>query len=135
MIELFNTALALMSAHWVIPIVLMLGVFSITRLISVDTFPPIEKIRNWIFDRFPPDGHTSARRPTRGKWVLASNGIHHVTVGTWLGELISCMWCAGWWVSLATSMFFLYWPVATTMVLFPFALMVIPGIINQWLGH
>lgn len=135
MTKLFNTALKYSSTSWFIPIILMLGVFSITRLITTDSFPPIEKLRNWLFNHFPPDGHITDKRPVRGQFVMASNGIYHVNIGTWFGELVSCMWCAGWWVSLVVAGFFIYWPAATTMILFPFALRVVPGMISKVLGN
>lgn len=104
-------------------VLILLGVFSITRLITTDSFPPIEKLRLWIFDRFPPDGYRTRRRPTSKKvrWVVQGDW-YDVTVGHYIGELIHCPWCAGWWVSLAATIALVYLPLTTILVLTPFAL-------------
>lgn len=35
-----------------------LATFRLTRLVTEDTFPPIRRAREWIWDRFPPIGRT-----------------------------------------------------------------------------
>ena len=130
MTSLFTEALAFASAYWVVPFILMLGSFSVTRLIVADSFPPIEKLRNWVYDRFPHDGYVTTKRPRRGEWVIISNAHYRVNIGHWFGELISCYWCAGWWVSLAVSACFVAWPLYTSVVLLPFALRGLVGIIG-----
>lgn len=113
-------------------IIFALAVFSITRLINTDTFPPIERARNWFYDRFPYDGYATKNRPKRGTFVVVGT-TYHVNIGVWQGELVSCPWCLGWWVSLAMSLFFLATPVVALAVYVPFALRVIPGIIGNFL--
>lgn len=111
--------------------VLALAIYSITRLITEDSFPPIERARTWFFDKFPHDGFSTKIRPNpkRAKFIVTGDH-YHVTVGHWLGELVSCLWCAGWWVSVAVCTAFWFWPVATVAVCVPFAFRVIPGIIG-----
>jgi hypothetical protein len=92
-------------------LILTFGVFSITRLITTDTFPLFEWARNWIFDRFPKSGHQTKKRPTRGKWIVINGGGgFYVNEGVWLGELISCPWCAGFYVSLAAVACYVWAP-------------------------
>lgn len=114
-------------------LILAMAIYSITRLITEDTFPPIERIRNWVLNKFPHDGYTTKIRPNpkRAQFVNTSSGFYHVNVGHWLGELITCPWCAGWWVSVAVCTAFWFWPVVTTAVLVPFAFRVVPGIIKS----
>jgi Protein of unknown function (DUF1360) len=125
-----ETALSIISTP-VYALIFALAVYSITRLISVDSFPPIERARNWFYDRFPYDGYVTEKRPKRGTFVVVGRN-YHVNVGTWAGELISCPWCLGWWVSLGMSLSFLFWPMMTLAVCFPFAFRVIPGIISRY---
>ena len=124
-----TTALALLSANPVFAIILALAAFSITRLIVTDTFPPIEKLRTWFFEHFPHDGFSTLKRPVRGQWVAIGRG-YTVNIGTWLGELVSCPWCAGWWVSLGSWISFVLWPTVTLAICVPFALRAIVGIIS-----
>lgn len=111
-------------------IILALGIYSLTRLITTDSFPPIEKLRNWFFDRFPHDGYSTKVRPTRGQWVTVGT-TYHVNIGVWQGELVSCPWCMGWWVSLLTCVGFVLSPTIALAVLTPFALRVIPGMLSR----
>jgi len=111
-------------------VILALGIYSITRLITTDSFPPIEKLRNWFFDRFPHDGYSTKVRPPRGQWVVVG-ATYHVNIGVWQGELVSCPWCMGWWVSLITCILFVLSPTIVLAALTPFALRVIPGMLSR----
>lgn len=116
-------------------IVLALGIFSITRLINTDSFPPIERARTWLFEHFPHEGYTTRNVPNQKRAEFISTGDHfYVTVGHWLGELVHCPWCAGWWVSLAASLSFWAWPVSTLAVMVPFAFRALVGIISNKLS-
>lgn len=52
--------------------------FRLTRLVTTDTFPPIKHLRDRIY---PPNQKTDPR---------------------WYQELITCNWCAGAYLTLAT---------------------------------
>lgn len=54
----------------------------LTRLITRDTFPPVAHAREWVLDRVDP----GKVRDTDGEPPA-------------LAELLTCNWCAGWWVS------------------------------------
>lgn len=126
---MIETALVLL-ARPVFAAILALAIYSITRLIVTDSFPPIEKLRTKFFEHFPHDGFSTLKRPIRGEWVSVGRS-YLVNIGTWQGELVSCPWCAGWWVSLAVSTLFLFWPTIVLACCVPFALRVIPGIIQS----
>lgn len=118
-------------------VIVLLGVFSITRLITTDTFPIFEKTRMWLLNRFPPDGWRTKRRPTNKnvRFVYqASNGYYDITKGHWFGELIQCPWCAGFWVSVFATLFLLWVPKTGILILSVFAYRAAAGLISQ-LGH
>lgn len=127
----FLSLLTFLGSYHLIPaIIVILGVFSITRLLVEDTL--FDRPRNWFFDHFPHDGYTTKKIPKRGKYNIISNGYHLVTKGTYLGKLMSCAWCAGFWVALGIYVALLLSPVWTTFVLFPLALRVIPALMPGW---
>lgn len=129
-----NLAATIASLYgWPI-IILALGVWSITRLITTDSFPPIEKLRNWVFDRFPHEGYTAKHKPNpeRARSTNISGGMYYVNEGHWIGELLHCPWCSGWWVSLAVCLSYWAWPVVTLAVLIPFGLRVVSGALHAW---
>jgi len=57
---------------WLLLLVLAFGTYRITRLIVRDDFPPVARPRAWIADRGP----------------------------EWLGELVTCPWCASGWIAM-----------------------------------
>lgn len=50
------------------------------------------------------------------------------------GTLLSCPWCAGWWVSLACVIAWAFWPEVTTAVLLPWAVAFVVGALGAKLG-
>lgn len=109
-------------------VVLALAVYSVTRLISKDSI--IDRQREWFYNRFPHEGFTTKVRPTRGQFILTGDH-YYVTVGHKLGEMVSCPWCMGFWVSLVGCLLFWAAPVVTTAIAVPWALRVIPGVIES----
>lgn len=129
---MIETALLTLS-NPIFALIMALAVYSITRLLGTDSFPPIEKARTWFYDRWPHDGYSTKVRPVRGQWIVTGS-TYYVNIGVWQGELLHCPWCLGWWVALAASVAFLFWPVTVLALCVPFALRVIPGIITNWIG-
>jgi len=128
---MIETALFLLAKP-VFALLLALAVYSITRLIGTDSFPPIEKLRQKFYEHFPHDGYSTLKRPIRGEWVAVGRG-YLVNVGTWPGELVSCPWCLGMWVALVATALFFLWPITTLALCVPFALRVVPGMIQSFL--
>jgi hypothetical protein len=111
-------------------LIVALGIYSITRLITKDSI--VDRQRDWFFQRFPHEGFTTKIRPNPKRCSFIVTGDHYyVTVGHKLGELVHCPWCMGFWVSAAVFGAFILWPVGTTFVLVPMALRVIPGMIES----
>jgi uncharacterized protein DUF1360 len=74
----------------------------ITRLVVQDDFPPLLAPRRWIVGRYPdklnvplPAGKYAEHPRQRTHW--------------WLGELVTCPWCASGWVALATWLLVWHW--------------------------
>lgn len=71
----------------VITIVLVsLATYRATRFVTCDTFPPIYAVRSRVV--------TWHERRARRRLELGDQ----VEVETWLGELLTCPWCASVWV-------------------------------------
>lgn len=68
--------------YWLLLIVLSLGTFRLTRLVTHDDFPPILWAR-WRIQHAKP-------------WIIKVDGSHDYW---WLGELVSCHWCASAYIS------------------------------------
>lgn len=107
---------------------LALACYSVTRLIVTDEFPLFAKPREWLKARYPPSHTTWKKRPPKRVESRAlSSGIWAVDEGHWIGDMISCPWCAGWWVSLVGWALFLVSPTWITALAIPFALRAFVG--------
>jgi hypothetical protein len=96
-------------------LVLLFGTVSITRLAVSDTFPPILAVRNWVLQRFPFVGHVS-ERPFEGRKSVQSGSLYVSTETTWIGSLLHCPYCIGFWVSAAVTVAWWLFPVITLWV-------------------
>lgn len=125
------TELITLLSNPVLAIIIALGIFSITRLITTDSI--FDRPRDWLMERFPPDGYRTRRRPTaKGvKYVWQpGNNFYDITKGHWFGELIQCPWCAGFWVAVPATLFLLWLPVTGILLLLPHAIRVFGGLVN-----
>jgi hypothetical protein len=75
---------------WLVLVVLTLATFRVTRLITRDDFPPIWNARIWLRQLRPVE--TRRYLDASGEWYEKSDYW-------WLGELVSCPWCASAYVS------------------------------------
>jgi hypothetical protein len=142
-------------------IVLSLAAFRVTRLITRDSIT--EPLRYRLHDRWPyaglyvtREGRTSRRffhwlvtfrwikgKPAelknRYKSMPATTGGEaerwYVNRGHWLGELTSCDWCTGFWVSVLAYVGWLLWPIGVLYVAMPWALAALVGIIAGHESH
>jgi hypothetical protein len=75
-------------------VILILATGRITRLITADDFPPLLWARRRIVGLRMDH---QVRVPSGGRWDgYLSPQLNH----WWLGELVTCAWCASGWVSL-----------------------------------
>lgn len=76
-------------------------------------------------------GDRIARRPRW--WVIDTSRAVGEGEG-YAAYLVSCPWCAGFWLSLATTCAWLLWPIATSYVLLPWAVAFVAGALVAKLG-
>lgn len=130
MINHYTALLTFLGSFHMIPLILLvLAIFSITRLIVEDII--VEPIRDRLFHHFPPDGYTSDAKPLRGNSARISQGKWYTEKGTKIGELFSCPWCSGFYVALVIFVFALWSPIWTSFLTAPMALRVIPGLFHH----
>jgi hypothetical protein len=116
-------------------VILILGTFSYTRLVTADKFPLSIWIRDKVFSKYPPVGHTSKDRcQSKGIDSMKVSQGWYTTKGHWLGELISCGWCLSFWVGLFVSIGYVVIPTLTLAALFPMALRAASGVISYHNG-
>lgn len=94
-------------------LILGLAVYRITRLIVIDSFPPVAWLRDKWLRRWPMTGDTITAPDRRlfehkkVQLVRLAGDVFEVKQGTTLGYLISCVWCSGFWVAASSAL--LYW--------------------------
>ena len=104
---------------WIEVLVATLAAFRLTRLITKDSFPPIKAGRDWILRRWPSEDAVFLEdevetdnpgvlgfgrlRGTEVRVFLARHGEWMAERGRSLGELVTCPWCAGMYVSAAVA--------------------------------
>jgi hypothetical protein len=90
-----------MSGAWLVLLVVAgLATFRLTRLIVTDDFPLVAVPRRWVTGE--------------PYWVEAEQKWHYPSENGswprhWLGELVSCPWCASGWVSLGLVVAVAWW--------------------------
>lgn len=125
-------------------IVDVLAAFRLTRLITRDTWPPVKAVRDWLLRRWPSadaeypasdvtirDVRDEGTLPT-GVPVFNSGGRWLAVRPHWLGELVTCPWCAGFWVAaavVAAQLWLVWWPPVALV----FALSAATGLIARHL--
>ena len=121
-------------------IILGLATYRVSRLIVLDTFPPVEKFREWFKHHWPDTGDIVQRPPKRG--FVQPNAPHgtdprdierfRVINGTSLGYLISCMYCTPFWVALVWLALWEAFPSQTTICASLFALAADGTLVYRW---
>lgn len=84
---------------WLLLLVLSLGTFRLTRLVTRDDFPPIAWLRLRLQAARPPveTYFNTARRDDVGKLYVFKTW--EGSRWWWLGELVSCHWCCSAYIS------------------------------------
>jgi hypothetical protein len=77
---------------------LALASYRLTRIVTLDLFT--QPWREQVFNRWPPDDDRAHWRWVPELRALAKRDpkvpaprVH------WLGQLVECPWCCGWWIS------------------------------------
>lgn len=117
-----------------------MAVYRISRLVVVDKFPPVAKLRDWFKYHWPDTGDIVSRKPKRG--FLQPNAPAgtdprdierwRVIQGTSLGYLISCMYCTPFWVAVLIWGAWQVWPEQTLIFCTPWALATVGTLLHRW---
>lgn len=118
-------------------LVLALAIYRVTRLIVADSL--LEPARNWLFGRFPYSGsfmdggpEDKPKRAKRAAFQNTGRGTEarwFVETGTFLGNLLHCFWCIGFWVSVVGTVVYGLFPTAGLLLSLPFTFSAITGFI------
>lgn len=92
---------SLSALHFVI---LAIAAARVTRLVVEDAIA--DRPRKWLLRRFPNEGqYVDGPAPKGAHWrtqAINSQPVRWVvTKGSFVGELISCPWCVGFWIGCA----------------------------------
>lgn len=127
-------------APWAFALI-MLAAYRITRLVVSDTFPLFAGPRNWLHARFPPsgsfmDGGPNERPPHAPIAFYQNSGRGqearwYIEKGHWLGDLTSCAWCVGWWISLAAAVIYGLFPTFAIAASIPWAISAGVGLLSS----
>lgn len=101
-----------------IALVLALAAYRLTRLVGWDDFPLAEKLRD----------KATGKRQSRGPHV---HGDHYTYKREMVQKLVTCPFCAGFWISTVVYVCWLEVPTETLYVLAPFALGAAVGLIAK----
>ena len=75
--------------------VFVLAVARLTRLVTDDSL--LARPRGWLLARFPAENTEMPEGPDT--FVVESTGLRYATHPHWIGGLITCRWCAGFWIA------------------------------------
>lgn len=117
--------------NWLLWFGLIIVIWSVTRLLVKDEFPPIKVVRNWFIATFWRDEMNvdSPKRPADVTyWVWFWRRVGHSIAYVW-----TCPWCMSFWVGIAV------WQIAVALgfsVPLPWVLILIArgvsGILGAW---
>lgn len=123
-------------------VILALAVYRLTRLVTTDTFPPIQALRDWVLSRWPTDDTDfteEAVHATETGWetsggaeVFYLDGTFRPTRPSRWAELVTCAWCAGFWIAVCVTAAWYWWPAVTEWVALPFAFSAAAGLLTVW---
>lgn len=98
--------------------------FRLTRIVVGDTWYPTERFRDWLkTKKAKNEDRQSAFEPGT---PLRKRYAHWTKFWTEIGELFTCPWCFGWWISglmvlivdiyVGIPLPLLWWPAVSTVV-------------------
>lgn len=94
---------------WLLLVVMSLCTYRLTRIVTRDDFPPVLWVRDRLAGGWRP--LTTDEREHQGDLghIQLINGVdqryirRHKWSPPWLGDLVSCPWCASGWLSLGIT--------------------------------
>ncbi|MDP4162746.1 MAG: DUF1360 domain-containing protein [Bacillota bacterium] len=93
--------------NWINIFILIFATFRLTRLIVYDTITEfLRRPFHKTVEEISPDGKTESYIEIKG------TGIRY-----WIGELLSCHWCTGFWCTVIIYSSYLLWPLIAAPVI------------------
>lgn len=122
-----------MHLNFIVPsipvlIILALAHLRVMRLIILDSFPPVAKLRDWFYLRYPPEDsiYTHMYKDESGHWLVATDSSDNKPIVarefSLIGELASCVWCLGFWIAVLQVVVYVLNPTLCLVLCLPFAL-------------
>ena len=108
--------------------VLALAVFRVSRLIVSDTI--LDTPRLWILARWPASDTVFVEARPHTFWVENVEGWMTVKPHL-IGELVSCVWCTGFWISVIAAVGWSQAPDVAWWLALPFALSAVAGLLEE----
>jgi hypothetical protein len=109
--------------NWLNFLMLIFASFRLTRLIVYDTLTEfLRRPFHKSVEEVLPDGKTESYIEIKG------TGIRY-----WIGELLSCHWCTGFWSTVVVYSSYLFWPRYAIPVITILAIAGCSSIIQTWL--
>jgi hypothetical protein len=112
-------------------VILVLASARLTRLVVTDTL--LQTPREWWLRRWPAedtvfgDSEVTGNRLRTGVEVFREADGWYPVSPSMLGALITCVWCAGFWVAVLVWTAYQFYPEATVLVAAPFAFSYVIG--------
>jgi hypothetical protein len=101
-------------------VLLSLAAFRVVHLIAFDAIT--ERARTWWWLKFPYEGMPHQK----------ATGEVYGHEGTFLGDVITCAWCLGMWVSIAAYGMWEFWPEVTVRLSIFMAISTVIGLLREW---
>lgn len=114
--------------------VLVFGAYRLTRLVGWDDFPPVAVTRAWILGErwvLPVQGDAEPNFAGKQPPDTDVDEVHVTYDRPLLAHLVHCPFCVGWWISLAVTVLWVFFPTESIYTLAPFALSGAVGIIAK----
>lgn len=80
-------------------LVAALAIARFTRLVTKDEFPPVAALRDRLLARWPAEDTAFAEQADAKVEVFRVGEVWVPERSHWLGDLITCAWCASVWVA------------------------------------
>ena len=109
-------------------LVVALAVFRVSRLIVSDTI--LDTPRLWILTRYPASDTVFVDWRDDLFWVEKVGGWMAIKPHL-IGELISCVWCTGFWISVIAVAAWWQSPEVAWWLALPFALSAVAGLLEE----
>lgn len=119
----------MIPSPWV-AVILTLGTARLIREASYSDFPPVLRFRRWLVGwHVAVSGSPNSLSGLTSETPTAVESFRRPT----LAKFVSCIWCIGFWASLAVYVAWVFEPRWTLYVVAPLALSTVAALALRWL--